>query len=61
MNIEQAIGILIGVVVAAAVRFLADRFPTPQQRRRQELEDRLLEAQIEQLEHEFDQDDDKEK
>lgn len=51
MNIEQAIGILIGVVVAAFVKFIADRFPTPQQRRRRDLEDRLLEAQIEAIEH----------
>jgi hypothetical protein len=52
MSLEQAVGILIGVVVAGLVRFLADRFPTPQQARRRELEDRLLEAQIEKLEQE---------
>ncbi len=51
MNWEQIAAIVIGAVVASGVRFLADRFPTPGERRRRELENRMLEAQIEQLEH----------
>lgn len=50
MSIEQAVSILIGVVVAGLLKWLSDRFPTRAQRRRRELEDRLLEAQIEHME-----------
>lgn len=50
MSVEQILGVIIGVVVTVSVRFLADRFPTPQARKRMELENRRLEAEIEQLE-----------
>ena len=50
MSIEQALGILVGIVVAAGLKWLSDRFPTRAERRRRDLEDRLLEAQIEAIE-----------
>jgi len=55
VTINEAVALLIGVVVTGLVRWLADRYPTAAQRRRRTLEDRLLEAQIENIEHENDE------